>query len=115
MFAIVKAFAQDAPGFVPQLIPESGIIGGCDFVTGDIHFDCIPLYVAYLIRLIFGMLGIIFLAMMIWGGYEWAFSGLQSDSQKAKSRIRNAILGLIFSLLSFFIVDAIVGILFSGS
>ena len=108
----VAALAQNA--FNPQLIPESGQIGNCNFITGDIHFDCIPLYVGYLIQLIFSFLGMIFLAMIIWGGYEWAFSGLQSDSQKAKARIKNAIIGLIFSLLSFLIVDGIVGVLFAS-
>lgn len=113
--AAIPLLAVAQNGFSPQLIPESGIIGNCNFITGEIHFDCIPLYLAYLIRLVFSLLGIIFLAMIIWGGYEWAFSGLQSDSQKAKSRIRNAVLGLVFSLLSFLIVDAIVGVLFSGA
>lgn len=101
-------------GFSPQLIPESGQIGRCSFITGDIHFDCIPLYLAYLIQLIFGMLGTLCLVMIIWAGYEWAFSGLQGDSQRAKSRLKNAILGLAFSVLSFLIVDFVVGVLLAG-
>jgi hypothetical protein len=46
-------------------------IGRCNFITGDIHFDCIPLYFAYLIQLVFSFLGLICLAMIMWAGYKW--------------------------------------------
>lgn len=105
----VRALAQ----LTPSLIPQDGMIGRCNFVTGDIHFDCVPLYVAYLIQLLFGSLGTICLLMIIWAGYEWAFSGLEGDSQKAKARLRNAIMGLIFSVAAFLIVDTVVSVLFA--
>ncbi len=105
----------DAPsGFAPQLIPESGVLGPCNFITGEIHFDCVPIYLGYLIKMIFGLLGTICLLMIIWAGYEWALSGLKGDSSQAKARIRNAILGLVFAVLSFLIVDTIVSVLLSG-
>lgn len=98
----------------PELIPESGIIGTCNFITGEMHFDCIPMYLGYLIKVAFGFLGGMFLFQIIQAGYEWAFSGLQSDTQKPKTRIKNALLGLIFAVLSFLIVDTVISVLLSG-
>ncbi len=107
--------AAAAPaGFAPQLIPESGVLGPCNFITGEIHFDCVPIYLGYLIQLIFGMLGTICLLMVIWAGYEWAFSGIKGDSNAAKARLKNALLGFAFSILAFLIVDTIVTVLLSG-
>ncbi len=98
----------------PQLIPESGTIGRCSFVTGDFQFDCIPLYLAYLIQLVFGAVGTICLLMIIYAGYEWAFAGLGGDTQGAKKRLSNALLGLALSVLSYLVVDTIVSVLLSG-
>ena len=99
----------------PQLIPRSGVLApGCNFITGDIHFHCIPLYLAYLIQLVVACLGTICLVMLIWAGYEWAFSSLEGDAQNAKKRIRNALLGMVLALLSFLIVDTVVTVLFTG-
>jgi hypothetical protein len=103
-----------AQTIVAPLIPASGMIGRCSFITGDIHFDCIPLYVGYIIQGIFGLLGTICLLMIIWAGYEWMIAGLQGDTSGAKKRLTNALLGLALSVFSFLIVDTIVSVLFSG-
>ncbi len=116
--ALAVALAVWAPSvgaqLIPSVIPASGMIGRCSFITGDFHFDCIPLYLGYLIQLVFGLLGTVCLIEIIWAGYEWAFSGLTGDNQKAKGRLTNAILGLIFSLLAFLIVDTVVSAIFAG-
>ncbi len=108
-----------AQGPGPQLIPDSGMIGGCSFITGDFGFDCIPLYLAYLMRLAFGMAGGFALTQIIQGGYEYALSGLQQvgglpDKEAGKKRITNAIIGLIVVVLTYLIVDTIVSALFLG-
>ena len=109
-------FAQ-GPG--PQLIPDSGTIGECSFITGDFGFDCIPLYLAYLLRLAFGMAGGFAVFQIIQGGYEYALSGPQQvgglpDKEAGKKRITNAILGLIVVILTYLIVDTIVSAIFLG-
>lgn len=102
-------FAQD-----PELIPASGNLGpGCDFITGDLHFHCVPLYLAYLIKLVFGATGGFFMIQMIRGGFELAFSGF-GDRETAKNRIKNAIMGLAVCILSFLIVDTVASALLSG-
>ena len=111
------AFAQQGPG--PQLIPDTGMIGNCSFITGDFSFDCIPLYLAYLLRIAFGMAGGFAVFQIIQGGYEYALSGLQQfgglpDKEAGKKRITNAVLGLVVVVLTYLIVDTIVSALFVG-
>lgn len=104
----------------PTLIPQDGTIGGCSFITGDFGFDCIPLYLAYLIRLAFGLAGGFALFNIIQGGYEYAISGMQPiagglpDKEAAKKRITNAIVGFVVVVLAYLIIDTIVSAIFVG-
>lgn len=110
-------------GFVPaaayaqklELIPGSGMIGSCNFVTGEFHYACFPLYLGYLIQLAFAFGVGTCLTQIIWGGYEYAITpAVGGDNSGAKTRIRHAIIGLIVCILSFLIVDTIVLNLLSG-
>lgn len=106
-----------AQGVGPQLIPDTGTIGSCSFITGDFHFECFPLYLAYLIRFAFAFAGGFALFQIIQGGYEYALSGLPAgivDKESAKKRISNAIIGLIVTVLSYLIVDTIVSAVFGA-
>jgi hypothetical protein len=108
-------FAQPAG---PQLIPDTGMIGNCSFVTGVFSFDCIPLYLSYLIRLVFGLAGGFALIEIIRGGYEYAMSGVQAigmDKESAKKRISHAIIGLAVVVFAYLIVDTIVSAVFLGA
>ncbi|NOS67713.1 MAG: hypothetical protein HOO67_05115 [Candidatus Peribacteraceae bacterium] len=108
------------PGVVfaqPSLIPASGTIGDCSFITGDFGFECIPLYLAYLIRLAFGLAGGFALFQIIQAGYEYALSGLPMgivDKEAAKKRISHAIIGLVVVILAYLIIDTIVSAIFIG-
>ncbi len=100
-----------------QLIPESGVIGNCSFITGNFHFDCIPLYLAYLIKLAFGLAGGFALFGIIQGGYEYGLSGLPTppiDKEAAKKRISHAIIGFVVVIFAYLIIDTIVSVLFVG-
>jgi hypothetical protein len=93
----------------PHLIPESGGSADCDFVTGEFDFECIPLYVAYVIQVMFSFIGTICLIQIIYGGYQIMIGNLTDDKESGKKRIRSAIFGLAVSLLSFLIIDMIIG------
>ena len=103
----------------PQLIPDTGTIGNCSFITGEFNFECIPLYLAYLIQLAFGFAGSFTLFQLIQGGYEYALSGLQPIAEglpakeTAKKRITNALLGLVVVILTYLIIDTIVSAIFA--
>jgi len=100
----------------PHIIPASGTIGNCSFVTGNLHFHCIPLYIAYLIQLIFSFIGTICLLEIIYGGYQIAMGGLPDfgDKESGKKRVQSALMGLAACILSFVIVDMLVSALISG-
>lgn len=120
MLPLALAFlAISTDAFAQQpLIPESGVIGSCSFITGEFHFECFPLYLAYLIRFFFGFVGGFAIVEIIKGGYEYALSGVQAtgiDKESAKKRITHAILGLSVATLSYLIIDTIVSAVFSGS
>lgn len=116
--ALVLVVLHPTKGFAqPALIPANGMIGQCSFVTGDFGFECIPLYLAYLIRLFFGLCGGFALFNIMQGGYEYAISGVAAEvvaKEAAVKRIRNAVIGLIVVLLVYLIIDTIVSAIFVG-
>lgn len=58
--------------------------------------------VATVIKLVLSLLGIIFVALMIFGGYQWMTAGGNEDTiKKAKSRITSAVIGLVIVLFAY--------------
>ncbi len=58
--------------------------------------------VATIIKLALGLLGIIFVVLMILSGYQWMTAGGNEDTiKKAKSRITSAIIGLVIVLFAY--------------
>jgi len=106
MFAGIPAYAQ-----TPSLIPSEEI-DGCDFASGDVTAECVPNYLAYLIKTIFGFTGAICLVMILYAGYEYVLGTVTGgDSSAGKDRIKWAIIGMIVSALAFFIIDFVIATL----
>ncbi|MDD4628712.1 MAG: hypothetical protein PHE68_04960 [Candidatus Peribacteraceae bacterium] len=94
------AFAQDTASFIPQ----DG--GGCDIATGDIQADCIPGFIANIIKTIFGFTGGIFLVLVMISGFRIMIGkATGGDSSSGYTMLRFAIIGFITSALTFFIID----------
>ena len=113
--ASVLAQAPDPEG--PKLIPSDGMIGACSFVTGDFDFECIPLYLSYLTKLVFSLAGGFAMVEIIKAGYEYAASAIPggiAEKESAKKRITHAIFGLSVVIFAYLIVDAIISIIFLG-
>lgn len=96
--------------FDPHLIPASGTIGSCSFITGQFSFSCIPLYVAYLIQTVFSFIGTLCLIQIIWAGYELAMGGITGDKEAGKNRLYRALMGLAFSIFVYLIVNMVVSV-----
>ncbi len=65
-----------------------------------------------ILQYILGFLGVLFLVLLLWAGYEWMFSGGNEERvTKAKKRVQNAVNGLIIVLAAYiltnFIFDAL--------
>lgn len=103
MTAAARAVAQ-----TPSLIPADGRPGNCDLVSGKIDASCIPGYIAYLIGTLFSTSGVIFLIMLMWGGYQYLLGSADlMDKEAGKARMRFAIAGFLVSSLAIYIVFAV--------
>lgn len=62
-----------------------------------------PAYIiARVIKILLGFLGVIFLGLMMYGGYIWMMArGNQAEVDKAKKLIESAIIGLVIVLAAY--------------
>ncbi len=73
----------------------------------------LPILIGRIIRTILGLLGIIFLVLMVYAGFLWMTARGESDPvDKAKDIIKQSIIGLIIIFLAYaltgFIINAVV-------
>ncbi len=66
------------------------------------------------ITAVLGLLGVIFLVLMVYGGYIWLIArGDEGKVEKAKDTIINSLIGLIIVLaayaITYFVLDKLVG------
>lgn len=92
----------------------SDSIAGCDFTTGQLDASCIPNFIGYTVKSIFGVTGMIFMVNVMIGGYQMAISGVTEDKSAGKNRIMYSILGFIACALAFLIVDFVISALING-
>ena len=82
-------FAQDPFG--------TGYMGGTNLPDTDVRTVAVNL-----INVLLGVLGIIFLLLVLYGGFLWMTAGGDdSRAEKGRAIIRNAIVGLIVIFLAF--------------
>src|SRR3989344_3807802 len=113
LFLIGLIVAGTASAQAPiSLIPESGTLGSCNFVTGQIHFDCIPLYIGYLIKFLIGMAGGFFLFGIMMAGYKYMFGAISgSGTEAGKKEIIGRVVGFAIIIFSYLLVDTILELL----
>lgn len=62
----------------------------------------LPEYIGLMIGAALGLLGVIFLILMVYGGYLWMTSrGDDKQVEKAKDTIKNAIIGLVLVIMAY--------------
>lgn len=58
--------------------------------------------IATVIKMVLSLLAIVFIVLMIFSGYQWMTAGGNEETvEKAKNRIKNAIIGLIIVVMAF--------------
>jgi hypothetical protein len=98
---IDEAFKTDG---VNSKLNKAAKYAGYEIISDDPFF-----LISTIINLILSFLGVIFLILMIYGGYQWMTAGGDEQKvEKAKGLIRNAIIGLIVVIaayaISYFVV-----------
>ena len=100
---IEKAAAQTL-----SLIPDGGV-PGCDFASGDLVASCVYLFIAHVIRIVFGFVGGVCLILILISGYRILLAVITGgDKSTGFEMLRWAIIGFITSALTFFIIDFII-------
>lgn len=106
--APLSALAQ-SPTLIPATEGEGSL--GDKFITGDFQLEDIPLYLQYLTNFIVTMVAVLSVVFIIYGGYQYIISPISEDKEAGKNTIFNAILGLVISILSWAIINAVLYIL----
>ena len=83
---------------------------GCAIKTGDIKLWMIAFYIRYLLEFVIGLVGLISVGGVIYGGYFYLFSGITEDKEKGKNAIKNAIIGIVLSLSAWAIVNIVMAL-----
>lgn len=107
-FIPAPVFAQ-AP--VTEGLEAVGQAGG--IASGETDIITI---IGRIINIALGFVGVVLLVIVLYAGYEWMTSG--GDAAKvdsAKTRLRNAIIGLVIIMMSFAIVNFILGALLDAT
>lgn len=71
----------------------------------------VPQLVGDIVSWLGGLAGMLFFGMMLWGGIEWMTArGDGKQVQQAQKRIINSILGIGIILLSYVVIDVVIGL-----
>ncbi len=99
----------------PTGLGESASSAGLDTSPGQL-----PVIIGTVIKAALGLVGVIFLVLMVYAGYIWMIArGDESKTSKAKDTITAAIIGVVIVIgayaLTTYIVDAMTGASGSGT
>lgn len=116
IFSATSVFAQAAAGAKDV---ASTVNGPASVMLGESGLSEFSLgaIIAIIIKAALGLLGIIFLVIIIFAGYRWmTSSGNEEEVKKAQEAIKRAIIGLIIVLMAYSITFFVFKQLpFSGS
>lgn len=104
-YASIPAARATAPLDIGIITDDPILQGQCDFQTGYLQAECIPLFVAYLVTLVFGFLGFFFVVNVMIAGYQIAIGSLQGDKGTGIERLRWSVYGFVLTACSYFILD----------
>jgi hypothetical protein len=99
MIAPYAALAQSNP---PPFQTAANFAANVGTVAGVKGSSDLPTIVGNVINILLGFLGILFLVLLLWAGFEWMTAG--GDEKKvetATKRIRNAVIGLVVIVAAF--------------
>ncbi len=88
------------------------VINNTDTYEGGANKDSLVIAIGKIINVILGFLGIIFIVLIIYGGFMWMTArGNEAQVESAKKILGRSIIGVIIILVSFIITWFVMGTL----
>lgn len=114
---VTAALSVGAPFFAYALTPADTGLGTAAANAGyKISGVSVPQYVGAVINVGLGIIGIVFLILVVYGGLRWMLAqGEESKVNEARNMILHAIVGLIVVLAAFAITNFVVGALIKAT
>lgn len=111
LFSVAGFFAYAVPHVSAQLAEGQQQVGEVAQAAGVQETDLITI-IGRIINIFLGTLGVVFLGLLLYAGYEWMTAGGDPDKvKKAQNTIRNAIIGLLIISSSWAIAAFILNLL----
>lgn len=121
LISIISLFVFAGQFIIPQSVPEvkaSSLwgqqvgLGGDDKSVAQVFGEGTPadprVLAARIIKIFLGFMGIVFLVLIVWAGYNWmTAAGNEEKITKAKDVLTAAVIGLIIILAAYAITDYI--------
>ena len=80
------------------------------FRTEEVTKDTAYALVGQLINTFLGLLGVVFLLLIVYGGFKWMNAqGAEEDVKKAKDTITQAVIGLVIIMAAYAISNFVIG------
>ena len=90
-------------------LSDLGITGGTDGLPGGSNIE-LKTTIGKVIKALLGFLGIIFVILILYGGFMWMMSGGDSGKvDKAKQLIISAVIGVVIILAAYVITNSVLG------
>jgi len=106
VIVIPSVFAEDGVSNVLQNLVGTGSPA---YGTDNLGDNGISLIVGQIIQTVLSYLGVIFVILIIWSGFQWMTAGGNAETiTKAKQRIINATIGLAIALTAYIITHFII-------
>lgn len=99
--AVAGPLKQDNAFNVTAPAAKVGETAGYD-VAGDLNNLTLTSYISTIIQIFLGLLGIIFLVLIIYAGFNWMTAqGDEEKVTKAKDTLRTAVIGLVIIVCAY--------------
>lgn len=83
-------------------LAQTGSNDGAGYESTGLWSKSMPEIIGNIIKTVLSFLGVLFLVLMIYGGYTWMTArGNEQEIEKAKGLIKNAVIGLIIVLAAY--------------
>lgn len=104
----IIASAQGNPSVLP---PGWGANNpNCNVMTGNFKASCIPMFIGYLVALVFSFISAFFILNVIYAGYQIALGSWTGEKSEGKDRLTWSIIGLVVCVCAYLILDLVVSI-----